>query len=250
MLFAMHLPDHAVSSEATIAVAGLAAAAAAIAARPRLRSIAGLVSRTAAMFAAVTALVFAGQMVNYAVPGTGVSGHLLGAALATLLLGPAFGAISIALVLTVQCVFFADGGLTALSTNIFNMAVVGSAAAYGVRRVVANDTLCAVAAGTISVLASAVACAAELAVSGVPTETCARLIGHHAAIGVVEGLLTAAFIVAVVRLRRLVEVRSIAAMGFAAALVVAVALAPLASTKPDALEAALEQAAEHSTNAG
>jgi cobalt/nickel transport system permease protein len=75
------------------------------------------------------AFVFAAQMLNFPVAG-GTSGHFLGAVFSSVLLGPWAGLIIMTLVLVVQCLGFADGGLTALGSNIFNMGVVGALGGY------------------------------------------------------------------------------------------------------------------------
>ena len=77
----------------------------------------------------VAAFIFAVQMVNFPIL-PGVSGHLLGGALAAILVGPYTGALCVSIVLVVQSLLFADGGVTALGTNITNMAVIGVAAGY------------------------------------------------------------------------------------------------------------------------
>ena len=90
----------------------------------------------------VTAFVFAVQMINFPIL-PGASGHLLGGALVAILVGPWVGSLCIAIVLVVQALLFADGGLTALGTNITNMALVGVFTGYGVayalRRVAARS---------------------------------------------------------------------------------------------------------------
>ena len=80
-----------------------------------------------ARFAAVSAFIFAGQMVNFPVQ-FGTSGHLLGGVLAAALLGVPFGVLAIALVVTLQCLVFADGGLAVLGANLLNMAILGAGA--------------------------------------------------------------------------------------------------------------------------
>lgn len=80
--------------------------------------------------AVMSALVFAGQMINYTIPGTGSSGHLCGGMMLTALLGPWAGFLSMIAVLLIQCLFFADGGLMALGTNIWNMAFYGCFVGY------------------------------------------------------------------------------------------------------------------------
>ena len=81
-------------------------------------------ARVIAMMGVMSALIFALQMINFTIPG-GTSGHLLGGALAAIILGPHAGAIVISVVLIVQALVFMDGGIVALGSNIFNMAVVG-----------------------------------------------------------------------------------------------------------------------------
>ena len=77
------------------------------------------------VMAVSAALVFAGQMINYTIPGTGSSGHLCGGMLLSALLGPQAGFLSMIVVLAIQCLFFADGGLLALGANVWNMAFYG-----------------------------------------------------------------------------------------------------------------------------
>lgn len=80
--------------------------------------------------AVTSALVFAGQMINYTIPGTGSSGHLCGGMLLSSLLGPQAGFLSMVVILTIQCLFFADGGLLALGANCWNMAFYGCFVGY------------------------------------------------------------------------------------------------------------------------
>ncbi len=80
--------------------------------------------------AVTSALVFAGQMINYTIPGTGSSGHLCGGLLLSALLGPQAGFLSMMVILTIQCLFFADGGLMALGANWWNMAFYGCFVGY------------------------------------------------------------------------------------------------------------------------
>lgn len=76
------------------------------------------------------ALVFAGQMINYTIPGTGSSGHLCGGMMLSALLGPQAGFLSMVVILAIQCLFFADGGLMALGANCWNMAFYGCFVGY------------------------------------------------------------------------------------------------------------------------
>ena len=82
------------------------------------------------VMAVTSALVFAGQMINYTIPGTGSSGHLCGGMLLSALLGPQAGFLSMIVILAIQCLFFADGGLMALGANVWNMAFYGCFVGY------------------------------------------------------------------------------------------------------------------------
>ena len=82
------------------------------------------------VMAVTAALVFAGQMINYTIPGTGSSGHMCGGMLLSALLGPQAGFLSMIVILAIQCLFFADGGLLALGANIWNMAFYGCFIGY------------------------------------------------------------------------------------------------------------------------
>jgi cobalt/nickel transport system permease protein len=82
------------------------------------------------VMAVTAALVFAGQMINYTIPGTGSSGHMCGGMLLSALLGPQAGFLSMIVILAIQCLFFADGGLLALGANVWNMAFYGCFIGY------------------------------------------------------------------------------------------------------------------------
>ncbi|MDR2373679.1 MAG: energy-coupling factor ABC transporter permease, partial [Bifidobacteriaceae bacterium] len=149
----MHVPDHFLNDPTSVVTGVLAVGALAAAvrqarqpaladgavqdeptgplARPSLMSLTDRAGAPA--FAATTALVFGLQMLNYPV-AQGTSGHLLGGALAAALLGPARGILAVSTVLVVQCLAFADGGLSALGTNILLMAVVATLTGWAVER--------------------------------------------------------------------------------------------------------------------
>jgi cobalt/nickel transport system permease protein len=192
---------------------------------------------TAARFAAVSALVFASQMMNFPVQG-GTSGHLIGGVLASALLGTPFGILSTALVLSVQCLLFSDGGLAVLGANILNMSLLGA----GVGGLLAGglqarpSALRIAAASWISVVLAAMACSAELALAGVIpfSQSAPVMFGVHALIGLGEALLA----VAAVALLPAGEenARRSAAVPAFAALVIALILSPFASGLPDGLE--------------
>lgn len=150
----------------------------------------------------MAAFIFAAQMVNFPIAG-GTSGHLLGAALATVLLGPWCAAIIITTVLIIQCLFFQDGGVTALGANVLNMAIIGPLVAAGIYSSItrfAGDKKGANAgvflAALASVVVAAVFAALELAFSGtVPFKVVfPAMIGWHVLIGIGEGLITVAVV--------------------------------------------------------
>ena len=163
--------------------------------------------------AVTSALVFAGQMINYTIPGTGSSGHLCGGMLLSALLGPQAGFLSMVVILTIQCLFFADGGLLALGANCWNMAFYGCFVGYyllwrPIMRSKAFKGLGAKGEGRIKIiLASILGCVItlqlgafsvvlETTVSGVTELPFGAFVGVmqpiHLAIGLVEGLITSA----------------------------------------------------------
>ncbi|HLU26971.1 MAG TPA: energy-coupling factor ABC transporter permease [Glycomyces sp.] len=156
-----------------------------------------------------TAFVFAAQMLNFPV-AAGVSGHLVGGALAAALLGPWLGVLCVTVVVAVQALLFADGGVTALGLNVVNMAVIATFAAYGVivlalkllPRTRATLTFAVFAASVVSVLAAAAGFVLQFALGGEGPaqslgEVTAAIMSVHVLIGVGEGVITAAAVVAV-----------------------------------------------------
>ena len=123
----MHMADAllAPSVAATMYVASGAVAAICVKALKKDENTAKLPT-----MAVTAALVFAGQMINYTIPGTGSSGHLCGGMLLSALLGPQAGFLSMVVILAIQCLFFADGGLMALGANCWNMAFYGCFIGY------------------------------------------------------------------------------------------------------------------------
>jgi cobalt/nickel transport system permease protein len=160
----------------------------------------------------VAAFVFAVQMLNFPVV-SGTSGHLLGGALAAVLVGPAVGAVCVTVVLAVQALLFADGGLSALGLNVLNMALVTAFGGYGVfllaRWVLSRTPSSVVAAAgmaaAVSVVLSALAFTLEYAVGGTGTASVATvagaMVGVHVLIGVGEGVITAMVVGAVLATR-------------------------------------------------
>ena len=119
-MLALHAPDGFLEPATAIATAVLSAAVLAFALR---RSAAALEEKQLPLAGIAAAFIFAAQMVNFPV-ASGTTGHLLGGALAAILLGPATGAVVVAVVVAVQALLFADGGLSAVGYNTLNMAIV------------------------------------------------------------------------------------------------------------------------------
>ncbi len=210
----MHMSDGIVNAPTSVVFLVIAVVAIGICA---VRARNELDERTVPLAGLVAAFIFAVQMVNFPIL-PGVSGHLLGGALAAILVGPYTGGLCIAIVLIVQALLFADGGITALGTNITNMAVVGVAAGYATavalfavarRRSpdvpVAGLGVISFVAALIGTVCAAMAFVVEYAIGGagvtsLPT-VAAYMFGTHALIGVGEGLITAVTVMAVARSR-------------------------------------------------
>jgi cobalt/nickel transport system permease protein len=214
------------------------------------------------------AFVFAVQMVNFAIPGTGSSGHLGGGLLLAILLGPWAAFLVVASVLTVQALFFADGGLLALGANLFNLGLVPCLVAYPlVYRPLAPPGASRAMAGVAALLAAVLAL--QLGALGVVVQTTASGIASlpagpflalmlpiHLAIGLAEGLATAVLVHFLVRARPDLlppapgRSRRPALAGLAvAAAVVAGVLSWFASPRPDGLEWSVANAAARSERA-
>ncbi|HSB67489.1 MAG TPA: energy-coupling factor ABC transporter permease [Anaerolineales bacterium] len=200
----------------------------------------------------LAAAIFAGQMLNFAVAG-GTSGHFLGAALATIILGPWAATLVLTCVITVQALIFQDGGLLVLGANIFNMAIVGVAVAYmtfrTTRRLVGERPWGLYASGFLaawtSVVIAALGTALELSLSGTSPANLAipAMGGIHALIGIGEGLITVGALTFLrltrgdlLKIDRTSPVRGnlVWVIGLALALLLAIA-SPLASKHPDGL---------------
>ncbi|MFC9970152.1 energy-coupling factor ABC transporter permease [Spirillospora sp. NPDC127200] len=205
----VHVPDGFIDAPVSLAAGAVAVAGVAVALRGARRE---LDDRTAPLAGLVAAFVFAAQMLNFPV-ASGTSGHLLGGALAAILVGPYTGVLCVAVVLLVQALLFADGGLTALGVNIVVMGLVTVLAGYGLfrgllrvlpraRASVAGATF---AAAVVSVPASALAFTAIYAVGGtadVPLgKVAAAMVGVHVLIGIGEALITAVTVSSVLAVR-------------------------------------------------
>ncbi|MER5673242.1 energy-coupling factor ABC transporter permease [Pseudonocardia alni] len=206
---AMHMSDGLVNGPTALLFAVVAVSALTVAV---LRARADLDDRTAPMAGLVTAFVFAVQMINFPIL-PGASGHLLGGALVAILVGPWVGMIAISIVLVVQALLFADGGITALGLNITNMAVIGVVVGWLVARslrrfaVRSRGGLVAVAfvAALLNTVVAAMGFVLEYAIGGAGGATLGTVFalmgGLHVLIGIGEGVITAATVGAVAAAR-------------------------------------------------
>src|SRR3954469_4651440 len=203
----MHIPDGFLTTEVALACAVPAALCVGVGLR---RANVELDERRVPLLGVTAAFVFAAQMLNFPVAG-GTSGHFLGAALAAILLGPWLACLVMSVVLVVQSFVFADGGVTALGANILNMGVIGALLVGGLmllaQRVLPNRRgafLAVAGVGSwLAVVAGALACSLELAISGtVPLGTVLpAMLGVHVLIGVGEAVVTVAAVSAVLSTR-------------------------------------------------
>ncbi|MFC8229976.1 energy-coupling factor ABC transporter permease [Streptomyces sp. NPDC057287] len=205
----MHVPDGFINAPVSAVAGVVAAGAVAVSLRGARRE---LDERTAPLAGLVAAFIFAVQMLNFPV-AAGTSGHLLGGALAAILVGPFTGVLCIAVVLLMQGILFADGGLTALGVNITVMGVVTVVVAYalfrGLTRILPrtrrSTTVAAFVAALVSVPAAAVVFTLIYAVGGttdVPIgKVLTAMVGVHVLIGIGEAAITALTVGAVIAVR-------------------------------------------------
>jgi cobalt/nickel transport system permease protein len=244
----IHIPDGFLDAKTLAATAGLSAGGVATALRQVTREGA---ARRAPLIGLTAAFLFAAQMLNFPVAG-GTSGHLVGAALAVVLVGPAAAVVVMTSVLVLQCFIFNDGGVLALGANVFNMAILAPVVGWLVLRAVhrRGDTrgmlLGAAFAAWCSVVAAALACSGELAFSGTvaPAVVLPAMTGIHMVIGLGEAVITALVLAAVARTRPDLLAgdpapaagRLFVIQGLLVAAGLAVFLSPFASAWPDGLE--------------
>jgi cobalt/nickel transport system permease protein len=243
---ALHIPDGFLSLPIALLCWVLAIILLATAIRQTQNTLG---ERQIPLMGVMAAFIFAAQMINFPVAG-GTSGHLLGGALAAIVLGPWAGMLVMASVIAVQALLFQDGGLLVMGANILNMGLLTALIGYGLYRGIAGQSrgvrlAVAGVAAWLSVMAAALATSLQLWLSAtsalrivVPT-----MLGVHTAIGIGEALITVAALAFILRTRPdLLEAKSEIRGGIGwvvAGLMVAlavVALAPLASVNPDGLE--------------
>jgi len=194
----MHIPDGFIDLPTSAVVGLLAVGGTAIALKKAKNE---LDDRTAPMAGLTAVFIFAVQMLNFPV-AAGTSGHLLGGALATVLVGPYAASLALTVVLGIQALLFADGGLSALGLNIFNMSILGVATSYLVfiiarkilPKVRGSIPLAAGIAAFISVPVAATGFAIQYAIGGTGTAPAstvfAAMFSTHVLIGIGEAVIT------------------------------------------------------------
>ncbi|MGX1029992.1 energy-coupling factor ABC transporter permease [Streptomyces sp. SAI-097] len=205
----MHVPDGFINAPTSAVTGVVAAGAIAVSLRGARRE---LDERTAPLAGLVAAFIFAVQMLNFPV-AAGTSGHLLGGALAAILVGPYTGVLCVSVVLLMQGILFADGGLTALGVNITDMAIVTTVVAYALFRGLVkvlprtrrSVTVASFVAALVSVPAAALAFTLLYWIGGTTDVSIGKvataMIGVHLLIGIGEAAITALTVGAVIAVR-------------------------------------------------
>ena len=206
----MHMADALVSPAVAGTMYAMSAAAAAYAVK-KIRP--DDLEQKVPMMGVMGAFVFAGQMINFTIPGTGSSGHLCGGMLLSAVMGPYAGFLTMIAILAIQCLLFADGGLLALGCNVWNMAFygcfVGGAIIWrvmtGKRMTKGRIAAASVLGCVLSLQLGAFSVTIETLISGITELPFPVFLGMmqpiHLAIGLVEGLITAAVLVFVYEAR-------------------------------------------------
>lgn len=261
----MHMADALVST----AVAGTMYACSAVAAGYSLNKVrTDELHRKVPLMGVMGAFVFAVQMINFSIPGTGSSGHLTGGMMLSALIGPEAGFLTMTAVLVIQCLVFADGGLMALGCNMWNMGFYGCFVGYLVwrafmrggmtrRRIIAAS----ITGCVLALLLGALSVTLETLASGITELPFALFLSFmlpvHLVIGLVEGLITAAVLLFVFQSRPQLfhsyesenggKVRAavVVAVIAATSLVTGGFLSLFASSHPDGLEWSVEKVAGH-----
>ncbi len=228
-----------------------------------IRSAKGLIAdKFIALTGMMSALIFVLQMINFPV-AAGTSGHLLGGALAVIVLGPRLGLICLSVVVIIQSLLFADGGLSALGVNVLNMAIVTTTTSwfivkYWIKFIGKNKTsivTVSVLAGILSVVFSSIAFTIQYAIGGtisIPVGTVLiAMVTTHLIIGLGEGIITALIITLLMRVRPdLVyafdrndkNTTKVSFYGLFIILILLLSLVtPFASSSPDGLESVAEE---------
>lgn len=269
----MHMADALVTPAVAATMYAATAVTAGVSAKTLRRDAATAKLPTMAV---ASALVFAGQMINYTIPGTGSSGHLCGGVLLSALLGPQAGFLSMVVILAIQCLFFADGGLLALGANIWNMAFYGCFVGYyliwrpilrGKGKMRLKIILASILACVVTLQLGSFSVVLETSLSGITDLPFGAFLAVmqpiHLAIGLVEGLITAAVLLFVYEARPELlrdasgektggrfSLKTTLILLAALAVVVGGGLSLLASSNPDGLEWSLFGSNESGENMG
>lgn len=254
----MHMADALISPATALVMSGAAALTLASAVR-KAGEDKSFTDEKTAMMGIMGAFVFASQMINFAIPGTGSSGHIGGGLLLAAILGPAPAYLAMAVVLIIQCLLFADGGLMALGCNIFNMGFLTTFAAYqfifrplaGHHPTKSSIMKASVISGIAGLVMGSTAVVLETVASGITelpfTTFITLMVPVHIAIGAVEGVITGAVLSCIYEVNRNYldfgvgrtapsgDRRLKAGLGIAT-LVIAAVISLYASSSPDGLE--------------
>ena len=263
----MHMADSLLSPAVGMAMCAASVAAVAFSVAKIKKD--DLCEKKVPVIGVMGAFVFAAQMINFTIPGTGSSGHIGGGILLAAMLGGFPALLSLSAVLIIQCLFFADGGLLALGSNIFNLGVIPCLLVYPlVYKPLVKHGLTAgrisaasVAAVVVALQLGAFAVVLQTTLSGItelPFVTFLALMQPiHLAIGIAEGIVTAAVLCFVHTMRpeimestfartamhRAVPVRKVLALLAVITLVTAGGLSLFVSTHPDGLEWSIKKTA-------
>ena len=247
----LHIPDGFLSTAVALVFWLITIAFVSIAAR---RVQQDFDERLAPLMGILAAFIFAAQMINFPVAG-GTSGHLLGGALAAIILGPWAAMLVMTAVIGAQAILFQDGGLLVMGANIFNMGILTALIGFGLYRSAAGRSkrtklIVAGAAAWLTVMAGALSTSLQLWLSGTSTLNIVMpaMLGVHALIGVGEALITAGALAFIMQTRPdLLSDAQVTAKGGrmwvivgAAVTLLVIFLAPFASANPDGLERVAE----------
>jgi cobalt/nickel transport system permease protein len=192
----MHIPDGFLTNRLAVSLDVVSGANILYAARRVKVDFSG---RMVPIMGVLAAFVFAAQMLNFPILG-GTSGHLIGGSLLAILLGPMAGSLTMGTVIVAQALFLQDGGLVALGANIFNMSAVTCFSGYAIFRLLGGAArggkrllFAGFVAGWASLMISSACCALEMGLAGaIPLRIgLTTMLGYHALVGIVEGMLTA-----------------------------------------------------------
>jgi len=254
----MHVPDGFINAQVSIG-SGIVSFATLWAYVKNAKNL--VADKLIALTGMMSALIFVLQMINFPI-AAGTSGHLLGGALAVIVLGPHLGIICISIVVVIQSLLFADGGLSALGINVFNMAIVTSLVGWLVitswKKLFGEANISiisgSIVAGLLSVIFSSIAFVFEYALGGtvaVPlSSVLLAMLSTHLLIGLGEGIITALIVSLLLRVRSdLVYVKTNEHISnntssiyglFILLLLCFTLITPYASSSPDGLESVAE----------